>query len=209
MYKRQTVTGYAATRENDPMSVRKQVGLEATLEFEQAENELMIDDQSQFPDGGLQAWLVVLGSFVGLVPVFGLINSLGAIESYISSNQLASESSTLVSWIFSIYLSISFMSCIFAGGYFDRNGSRDPMIFGTIIFTGGLIATGNCTTVWQFILSFSVIVGTASGILMTPLVSVVATYFYRKRAIATSAVSYTHLDVYKRQSKRNPLCTWF
>lgn len=162
---------------------------EFALEDEKSTDPLVIDDQREFPDGGMQAWLVVLGSFFGLVPVFGLINSLGALESYISTNQLAKESSSLVSWIFSIYLCISFMSCILAGGYFDRNGSRDPMICGTILFTAGLIATANCTTVWQFILAFSIMVGVACGILMTPLVSVVATFFLKKRAIATSMAS--------------------
>ncbi|CDO91851.1 unnamed protein product [Kluyveromyces dobzhanskii CBS 2104] len=186
-----TATGYAYNSENLNTGDKSTNGPhESTTEFVEAEeNPLSVDDHSKFPDGGLQAWLVVLGSFIGLVPVFGLINSLGAIESYISSNQLAGESSSVISWIFSIYLAMSFMSCILAGGYFDRNGSRDPMIFGSIIFTGGLVATANCTTVWQFILAFSVVVGNASGVLMTPLVSVVATFFIRKRAIATSVAT--------------------
>lgn len=188
------VSGYAANVENAYEDNDKKNGTgdshELTQEMsDQRAESLIQDDQKEFPDGGREAWLVVFGSFMGLLPVFGLINSLGAIESYISINQLASESSSIISWIFSIYLAISFMSCILAGGYFDRNGSRDPMVFGTVIFTGGMVATANCNTVWEFLLSFSVVVGTASGILMTPLVSVIATYFLRKRAIATSAAT--------------------
>lgn len=41
------------------------------------EASLIYDDDREFPDGGLKAWLVVFGAFMGLVPVFGLINSLG------------------------------------------------------------------------------------------------------------------------------------
>ncbi|QEU58545.1 Mch4 [Kluyveromyces lactis] len=183
-----TATGYAANIENTTSGDKQVTGPhESTREFAEAEGDpLLLDDHSKFPDGGLKAWLVVFGSFIGLIPVFGLVNSIGAIESYISINQLAGVSSSVISWIFSLYLCTTFTSCILAGGYFDRNGSRDPMIFGMIMFTGGLIATANCTTVWQFILAFSVVVGFASGILMIPLVSVVATFFIKKRAIATS-----------------------
>lgn len=151
-----------------------------------ARETLLYDTDKEFPEGGLKAYSVVFGSFMGLIPVFGLINSMGAIESYLSKNQLASVKSSTVSWIFSIYLSISFFSCIFAGGYFDRNGSKNLIFFGTILYVGGLFALADCKAIWQFILALSVLSGLGTGILMTPLVSVVATWFNRKRALATS-----------------------
>lgn len=149
----------------------------------------LMDKDKDFPDGGLQAWLAVFGSFLGLIPVFGFINSLGAVESYISKHQLANVSSSTISWIFSLYLAISFLSCIFAGGYFDRNGSRTPMCTGTLMYVGGIMCLANCKKVWEFILAFSVLCGTGTGILMTPLVSVIATWFYEKRAVATSVAT--------------------
>lgn len=152
-------------------------------------DETTLDDESEFPDRGLQAWLAVFGSFVGLVPVFGLLNSLGAIESYISRHQLATVPASTTSWIFSLYLSISFLSCIFAGGFFDRNGSLGPMCTGTVIYVGGIMCLANCNTVWQFILAFSVLSGVGTGVLMTPLVSVLATWFLKRRAIATSVAT--------------------
>jgi len=36
---------------------------------------------SQFPDGGLQAWLVVFGGFIGLIVSFGWINCEWALRS--------------------------------------------------------------------------------------------------------------------------------
>lgn len=146
-------------------------------------------DDDEYPDGGIQAWLVVLGSFIGLIPVFGLLNSLGAIESYISRNQLAKVAPSTTSWIFSLYIAISFLSCILAGGYFDRNGSKTPMSAGTVIYVGGIMCLANCTTVYQFILSFSLLSGIGTGILMTPLVSVLASWFFKRRAIATSTAT--------------------
>lgn len=144
------------------------------------------DEEGEFPDGGFQAWLAVLGAFLGLVPVFGIMNSIGAIESYISKHQLKDISSSSVSWIFSLYLSISFLSCILSGGYFDRGGSTRPMITGTVIYVGGFFAMANCEKMYQFVLAFSVLSGTGTGVLMTPLVSVVATWFHKRRGIACS-----------------------
>ncbi|QLG73712.1 hypothetical protein HG535_0F02230 [Zygotorulaspora mrakii] len=177
----------AILRKNNEVLVPQFSTSVITAEISNNENDvLLLDKDKEFPDGGMQAWLAVLGSFVGLIPVFGLMNSIGAIESYISKNQLANVAPSTISWIFSLYLSISFFSCILAGGYFDRNGSRMPLCIGTIAYVGGVMALANCSTVWQFILSFSVLTGTGSGILMTPLVSIVATWFFKKRATATS-----------------------
>ncbi|SMN22459.1 similar to Saccharomyces cerevisiae YOL119C MCH4 Protein with similarity to mammalian monocarboxylate permeases [Maudiozyma saulgeensis] len=139
-----------------------------------------------YPDGGRDAWLVVFGSFMGLIPVFGIVNSLGAIESYVSKNQLANVSQSTISWIFSLFLVISSLSCVLTGGYFDRNGASRPIIVGILFYTGGLIALADCQEVYQFILAFSVLAGIGTGVLMTPLVSVITTWFYRKRGIASS-----------------------
>ncbi|KAG0670230.1 hypothetical protein C6P45_002703 [Maudiozyma exigua] len=142
-----------------------------------------------YPDGGLQAWLVVFGSFMGLIPVFGIVNSLGAIESYVSKNQLAGVAQSTISWIFSLYLVITFLSCVLTGGYFDRNGSFKPMCLGILFYEAGLIALADCQETYQFILAFSVLCGIGTGFLMTPLVSVIATWFYHKRGVATSVAT--------------------
>ncbi|SCU77253.1 LAME_0A00320g1_1 [Lachancea meyersii CBS 8951] len=177
-------SGYQANPESTPAGDRRRLqDLKSEVEGQQ-EIEVL-----ELPEGGRQAWLVVFGSFMGLIPVFGFINSLGAIESYISKHQLVNESSSVVSWIFSIYLSVAFLSCIFSGGYFDRNGGRDPLSLGTVMFTAAILATANCETIWQFVLAFSILGGLSSGILMTPLVSCVATWFVKKRAIATSVAT--------------------
>ncbi|ODQ61392.1 hypothetical protein WICANDRAFT_29489 [Wickerhamomyces anomalus NRRL Y-366-8] len=147
---------------------------------------LLDDDVESFPEGGLSAYLVVFGSFMGLIPVFGLVNSAGAIEAYVSSHQLAQVSTSTVSWIFSINVFIAFSSGIFSGAFFDRNGSRPPMIIGAVFFSAGLFATGNAQSVYQFVLAFGVVNGFGLGMLMSPLVGVVAHYFKKKRATYTS-----------------------
>ena len=181
------------TKNNEPIVVNKEPLTTTVTHTDLSQDShkhddttLLFDEDKEFPEGGLKAYSVVFGSFMGLIPVFGLINSIGAIESYLSKNQLASVGSSTVSWIFSIYLSIGFFSCILAGGYFDRNGSKRLLVIGTILYVGGVFALADCKALWQFILAFSVLTGLGTGILMTPLVSVIATWFNRKRAVATS-----------------------
>ncbi|CAM9019688.1 unnamed protein product [Wickerhamomyces anomalus] len=65
---------------------------------------MFMDDVDDFPEGGLKSYLVVLGSFLGLVPCFGLFNILGVIESYVDEHQLSNVDSSTVGWIFSVFL---------------------------------------------------------------------------------------------------------
>ncbi|SCU97417.1 LAME_0F19614g1_1 [Lachancea meyersii CBS 8951] len=162
--------------------------IEQTVELwpQQSKVSLEDEDETNFPDGGLPAYMALLGSFMGLLPAWGVTNSLGALEGYISKHQLASSSSSGVSWIFSIYLTLFSASCVLTGAYFDRNGGFVPLCVGSVVFVCGLMATANCQTIWQFILSFSVVTGLATGALTTPLIGCIATWFSRKRAMATS-----------------------
>lgn len=147
---------------------------------------MYLDNVDDFPEGGLRAYLVVFGSFMGLVPCFGIFNILGVIESYVNENQLSSVNSSTVGWIFSVFSFITYTTCIFSGTYFDRNGSRVPLIIGTILFVTGIIATASSRTVLHFILSFSLLTALGNGVLMSPLVSVVSHYFLQKRAFFSS-----------------------
>lgn len=147
---------------------------------------MYMDDVDDFPEGGLRSYLIVLGSFLGLVPCFGLFNILGVLESYVDEHQLSSVSSSTVGWIFSVFSFITYTTCIFSGTYFDRNGARLPLIVGTLMVCSGLVATASSTSVVHFILSFSLLTAFGNGLLMSPLVSVVSHYFLQRRAFFSS-----------------------
>ncbi|CAH2352742.1 probable transporter Mch4p [[Candida] railenensis] len=140
----------------------------------------------EFPDGGTEAYIVVLGSFIGLIIDFGIANSLGAIESYVSSNQLKDVSQTSVSWIFSLHLGVMYFGGVFFGSVFDRFGARPPMIVGTLLMCLGLLFTAESTKVYQFILSFGVLTALGTSLGMQPLIGVLSHWFLRKRGMACS-----------------------
>lgn len=142
------------------------------------------EEHNDYPDGGLQAYSVLLGSFLGLTANFGCLNSVGAIQTYLATHQLSDVRASTVSWIFSIYLALAFTLTIFVGPYFDRNGSLKPMLLGNSMVFGGLMATANCTEVWQFILALSLCVGVGHSLCTSPLVGVISHWFYIRIGLA-------------------------
>ncbi|OWB63069.1 hypothetical protein B5S29_g4023 [[Candida] boidinii] len=142
------------------------------------------EDPITYPEGGKEANLVVLGAFFALLPSWGIANSTGVIQTYIAENQLSEEPTSTISWIFSIYLFLMLSSCVLSGTYFDRNGAKLPLFLGSIMLVGGVLGMGNSTKVYQFILSFSILCGFGSGILMSPVVGAISHYFKKNRATA-------------------------
>ncbi|CAH2353711.1 probable transporter Mch4p [[Candida] railenensis] len=168
--------------------VRRRRTIEPELEHNPSSNLMYGSEKNPeiFPDGGFEAYVVVFGSFVGLMADFGIPNSLGAIESYVSTHQLKGVEVTSLSWIFSIHLGVMFFGGAFIGGVFDKYGARIPLIVGTALMCLGLFLTAECQTVYQFILSFGVLTALGISIATQPLISAISHWFLKKRAMACS-----------------------
>ncbi|CAM6098332.1 unnamed protein product [Calypogeia fissa] len=82
------------------------------------------DEVTTYPEGGLGAWLVVLGSFCGNMAALGTANNFGAFKSYFSTHQLSSSSPDAIGWIFSIYLFLTFGGSFIIGPVFDNIKQR-------------------------------------------------------------------------------------
>jgi len=88
--------------------------------------------ESNFPEGGLQGWCVVTGSFCAMLSVFGYINTAAAFESHFSRNQLQQYSPADIGWIFSLYLFMVYFFGIQVGPVFDRHGPVVPIVLGNV-----------------------------------------------------------------------------
>lgn len=64
-------------------------------------HQVVLDD---YPDGGLRAWAVVLGSWCALVPAFGIVNTIGVLQDWLAEHQLSQYPKSTVSWIFSLWI---------------------------------------------------------------------------------------------------------
>lgn len=143
----------------------------------------------KFPEGGLRAWLVVAGSFVGLMTVFGVMDTMASIQLYITAHQLKDVSLSKVSWIFSLYMFTNLSMGIFSGPVFDVYGAKWVLIVGMVLNCGGLYATAYCQELWQFIVAFGICTGVGSGITLTPLVGVINHWFLKRRGFASGISS--------------------
>jgi hypothetical protein len=68
-----------------------------------AANTTLDTEESNYPEGGTQAWLVVLGAWCAMVPSMGLLNTLAILEAWVSTNELSNMAPSTIGWIFSCY----------------------------------------------------------------------------------------------------------
>ena len=101
--------------------------------------------EHDYPEGGLRAWLVVLGSFAGMTACFGMMNTIGTFEAYISTHQLEGYSPSAIGWIFGIYVFLAFFSGILIGPIFDAYGPRILVMTGTVCLVGGTVGVAFST----------------------------------------------------------------
>ncbi|KAK4124553.1 MFS general substrate transporter [Parathielavia appendiculata] len=138
-----------------------------------------------FPEGGLTAWLVVLGSFSAMLSLFGLINSAAVFESYFVTHQLAHKTSSEIGWVFSLYLFIVFFVGIQVGPVFDRFGARVLVAVGGGLIFGSLLLLSWCEEYYQIILTYSVMGGLGGALLNSPAYGAIAHFFNARRGLAT------------------------
>ena len=117
------------------------------------------DQVDKYPEGGLRAWLVVLGSFSGMTASFGIANSVGTFQAYLSSHQLAHDSPSSVGWIFSLYAFLTFFCGVQVGPIFDAYGPRWLVFAGTVCLVGGMMgvaeSTSECSLLLYIVTSLS------------------------------------------------------
>ena len=138
-----------------------------------------------YPEGGLAAWLVVFGSFAGMLAGFGVMNTVGVFQSYLSTHQLSSYSTSSIGWIFGVYGFLSFFCGALVGPVFDAKGPRALVAAGSACLLLSAFLLGSCTQYWHFMLVFGVLAGLGTSFVFTPAVSSVGHWFFLRRGYAT------------------------
>ncbi|KAI9371760.1 MFS general substrate transporter [Aspergillus egyptiacus] len=138
-----------------------------------------------YPEGGLDAWLVVLGAWCGLTASLGIYNTAGTFEVVVSKVILPESSPSTLGWIFSVYAFVNWICGVQIGPTFDAMGPRALIIAGTICTLGGIFALSFCTEYYQIFLSFSILTGIGSSLLLTPSMGCVAHWFMERRGLAS------------------------
>ncbi|PTB53442.1 hypothetical protein M431DRAFT_89501 [Trichoderma harzianum CBS 226.95] len=136
------------------------------------------------PNGGLRAWLVVVGAWCTSFCSFGWINSVGVFQDYYQATILKDYSSSTVSWIPS--LQIFFMMALgpIIGLIYDKYGPRWLIIGGTFLHVFGLMMTSISHDYYQILLSQGVCSAIGVSAIFQPALNSIATWFTTKRGAA-------------------------
>ena len=153
-----------------------------TINFEGPEVVQSLNDT--FPEGGLQAWLVLTGAFLALFSTLGFMVSIGTIQEYLQTHQLQNYTARDVGWIPSVFVYLALGLGIWVGPLFDRYGPRWIAMFGSITYVIMIFLLADCEKYWHFLLCLGLLGGVAGAALTTTSLAVVSHWFKRKRGLA-------------------------
>ncbi|KZV95968.1 MFS general substrate transporter [Exidia glandulosa HHB12029] len=159
--------------------VKESVSLEGSRDGTQSE------DSITYPEGGLTAWSVAFSAWCSMMAAFGIINSMGVFQAYVSTTLLPSYSPDAIGWIFGIYVFVSYFCGVQIGPIFDAKGPTLLLVAGSVCMVGSTFALAHCTKYWHFIITLSLVNGIGSSLLFTPAMGAVAHWFHQRRGTAT------------------------
>ncbi|KNG83739.1 hypothetical protein ANOM_008503 [Aspergillus nomiae NRRL 13137] len=136
------------------------------------------------PEGGREAWLVVLGGWCALFCTFGLVSSVGIFEQYYVAVPLKLHSSSTISWITSVQIFMMNFCAVGFGRLFDNYGPRWLLWGGTVAYVLGLMMVSLSTEYYQFFLSQSIVGAAGSSAIFNCCMFSLVTWFNEGRAVA-------------------------
>ncbi|KAK1752337.1 MFS general substrate transporter [Echria macrotheca] len=143
----------------------------------------------EIPDGGLRAWMVVLGCWCVSFVSFGIISSFGVYETYYLETYLRDYSPSAIAWIGSIQTFAQFSATLLSGPATDRYG---PMVLiwpFSVLLVVAFMLTSLCTEYYQFFLCQGILLGFSCGLIFAPAFAVIGHYFFKRRAMAMAYAS--------------------
>lgn len=138
------------------------------------------------PDGGTMAWIQVMCGWLVIFTTWGYINSFGAFQSYYTSTTLPNQSASSISWIGSLQGFLSTAIGAFTGRALDAGYFRPTFAIGAALMLAGIFAMSASDTpqYWHLILTQGVLTGLGVGVLFTPTLALMATWFGPRRGLA-------------------------
>ncbi|KAF8906687.1 major facilitator superfamily domain-containing protein [Mucidula mucida] len=137
-------------------------------------------DADVHPDGGLRAWLVV----IGVRPQFGLVNSWGVFQSYYQTTVLQTRSPSDIAWIGSIQYSLMFLPCLVWGRLFDLGYYKSVVLVCYIMLVISAFLVAECREYWHFVLCQGFAIGLCGSGILAPAPAIISQWFKKRRGLA-------------------------
>ncbi|ODQ52578.1 MFS general substrate transporter [Saitoella complicata NRRL Y-17804] len=158
---------------------------EAVVGIERRDTESTIDLP---PDGGLKAWLVILGGFLFMVGTLGLNNSYGAFQSYYIDTLYTTTSPAVITLIGSLGGTVLMLLGAIVGRIVDKFGYRPCFIVGFALCVISLMLSSICNSIQALVWTQGILFGMGIAVGFTPAVSIPTQYFTKRRGFATGCV---------------------
>ena len=139
------------------------------------------------PDGGRLAWTQVFMGHLVLINGWGYLSSFGLFQSYSTSTRDVSPSA--ISWIGSIQIFLVYLIGTFSGRALDAGRYHGTVRLGSFLQVLSIFMTSISSQYWQLFLAQGVCKGIGDGLVFCPTVSLVATYFSKKRSLAMACTA--------------------
>ncbi|KIK62695.1 hypothetical protein GYMLUDRAFT_164197 [Collybiopsis luxurians FD-317 M1] len=136
------------------------------------------------PDGGLRAWLVVLGAMASTFTTFGYVNAWGVFQEYYQQNTLKDSTPSNIAWIGSIQYALVFLPGLPIGRLFDLGYFRSILLAASALLILATFLIPECKEYWQFLLCQGLATGLACGAFFGPVTAVLAMWFKKRRSLA-------------------------
>lgn len=136
-------------------------------------------------EGGLQAWLVVLGSFLVHSFVFAPTEYIFGIFEHHYLTIFPESNPSSIAFVGSVGSAVTYLAGFLAGIVADRFGFRLTAMTGSVIMTVALILASFSTQVWHLYLTQGVLFGIGASLAYYPAIAAPSHYFSRKRGLAT------------------------
>src|SRR5256885_12139930 len=137
--------------------------------------------------GFFYGWVVVAVGALMTCVAFGSMLSLAVFLQPISQDMGWSRSG--VSAAATIDFLAMGLAAFFWGSLSDRFGARIAVLAGTLRLGAGLIGAGKAPSLWQFQLTFGVLIGVAAGSFYAPMVAAASAWIEHHRSLAVALVS--------------------
>ncbi|OBZ65726.1 Riboflavin transporter MCH5 [Grifola frondosa] len=144
----------------------------------------------QFPDGGLRAWLVVLGAACGTCGTFGFVNAWGVFQAYYTDSILSDTAPSTIAWIGSVQYALVFIPGLVFGRLFDMGHFKLPLFFASCLLVAATFLVAQCTEFWQLILCQGIALGFACGAIFGPVMGTVPHWFKKRLGIALGIMAF-------------------
>ncbi|KAI9662543.1 MAG: hypothetical protein M1821_008710 [Bathelium mastoideum] len=134
------------------------------------------------PDGGLLAWTQAIMGHLVIFNTWGYIASYGVFQTYYTTTLGHPPSD--ISWIGSVQIFLLFFIGTFSGRAVDAGLFHHVFVSGFVLQLIGVFMTSLATKYWQLFVAQGVCTGLANGLQFCSTMSLISTYFSKKRAFA-------------------------